>query len=98
MIVQFLAPLAVTVVPVPLASMYVLYAHWNVYLLHAEPVSAVVAALTSRNSFLCFFAWVAPASAADEVGTSRMTSAPPRSYSSAAFVLAMSGLFWWSAA
>jgi hypothetical protein len=48
------------------------------------------------NSFLWFFAWLATARAADEVGTSRMMSAPPRSYSSWALVLAMSGLFWWS--
>jgi len=51
-------------------------------LLAEAPDSAMVAALTSMNSFLWFFAWVATARAADEVGTSRMTSAPPRSYSS----------------
>src|SRR3954451_25269856 len=97
MICQVLPPFAVTVVPVPLASMEVSYAQWKVYLLHWAPVSSVVAALTSMNSFLWFFAWVATARAADEVGTSRMTSAPLRSYSSWALVLAISGLFWWSA-
>ena len=51
----------------------------------------------SMNSFFFALACVATASAADEVGTSRMMSALSRSYISCALVLAMSGLFWWSA-
>jgi hypothetical protein len=68
-----------------------------VYLLQDFPVSSVVAAPTSMKSFFLFFACVATASAAEEVGTSRMMSAFCRSYISWALVLAMSGLFWWSA-
>src|SRR6266545_956247 len=67
------------------------------YLLHALPVRSVVAAVTFRYSFFFWLATVATASAADDVGTSRMASALCRSYSSWALELATSGLFWWSA-
>src|SRR6187200_613341 len=92
-----LPPCATVAVPVPLASMWVSYAQWKVYLLQDLRVRAVVAAPTSMKSFFLAFAWLATASAADEVGTSRMMSAFCRSYISCALVLAMSGLFWWSA-
>jgi hypothetical protein len=68
-----------------------------VYLLHLAPVSSVVAAPTLMWSFFLAAAWPATARAAEEVGTSRMTSAFWRSYISWAWVLATSGLFWWSA-
>jgi hypothetical protein len=68
-----------------------------VYLLQAFPVRSVVAALTLKYSFFFCFAMSATASAADEVGTSKSASAPERSYISVALVLAMSGLFVWSA-
>jgi hypothetical protein len=61
------------------------------------PVSSVVAAVMLMCSFFFASAWPATASAADEVGTSRMMSAFCRSYISCALVLAISGLFWWSA-
>ena len=67
------------------------------YLLQDLPVRAVVPAPMSMKSFFFVFAWVATARAAEEVGTSRMMSALSRSYISCALVLAMSGLFWWSA-
>src|SRR5680860_1802287 len=90
MIDQFSPTSSVTVVPVPLASMYVSYAQWNVYLLHWAPVSSVVAAPTLRKSFLAAAACSATARAAEDVGTSRITSAPWRSYISCAWVLAVS--------
>src|SRR6185436_7486783 len=94
---QLLPPCSTIAAPVPLASMKVSYAQWNKYLLHDAPVRAVVAAPTSMKSFFLALACVATARAADDVGTSRMMSAFCRSYISCALVLAMSGLFWWSA-
>ena len=67
------------------------------YLLHCAPVSAVEPAVMLMCSFFLALAWPATASAAEEVGTSRMMSAFCRSYISWALVFAMSGLFWWSA-
>src|SRR5580658_1203346 len=64
---------------------------------HCVVVSAVVAGPTARN--ILFFSRVTPctASATDEVGTSRITSTPSRSYHWRAIDTARSGLFWWSA-
>jgi hypothetical protein len=57
----------------------------------------VVAAPVLKYSFLAWPATVCTARAADEVGTSKSASAFLRSYISRAWVLAISGLFWWSA-
>jgi hypothetical protein len=65
--------------------------------LHCAPVSSVVPAPMSKKSFFFCSAWVATASAADDVGTSKIASTPLRSYISWALVLAISGWFWWSA-
>src|SRR5208337_4245761 len=64
---------------------------------HCVVVSAVDAGPTARN--ILFFSFVTPctASATDEVGTSRITSTPSRSYHWREIDTARSGLFWWSA-
>ena len=64
---------------------------------HFAPVRSEVAAPELMKTLSFSRVMSVTASAAEEVGTSTITSTPSSSYHWRAMLEAMSGLFWWSA-
>src|SRR5215210_8147447 len=83
--------------PVPLASAQVTKVQCTVFGLHLLPFRSDAAPAETISTL--FFSRVTSATASDteEVGTSRMRSAPSWSYHFRAIEEPLSGLFWWSA-